>query len=111
MVIVMENEFVFVVTTAGSEEEADNIAEKLVKEDLAACVQVSGPVKSTYEWKGELHNDEEWFCFIKSSNELFEELEETIKDIHSYENPEIIALPIEKGSEDYLNWLRDNLRK
>ncbi len=98
------------ITTAGSEEEADMIAEELVKEDLAACVQIYGPIKSTYEWKGELEKDEEWMCLIKSGAGVFEEVEESIKNIHSYETPEIVALPIEDGSRDYLNWLQNKLK-
>ena len=69
---------------------------------LSGCIQIIGPIISTYWWKGNIETSEEWILFIKSKKNLYEELEKAIKEIHPYETPEIIALPIVAGSKDYL---------
>lgn len=102
----MTEEYIQVITTTEKREEAERIAEVLVEKRLAGCVQVIGPVSSTYWWEGQVERGKEWLCFIKSRKELFKELEETIKQVHPYETPEIIALPITAGSQDYLEWLK-----
>jgi periplasmic divalent cation tolerance protein len=81
------------------------MAGKLVEEKIAACVQVSGPITSIYEWKGKIENAEEWVCVIKTRKNLYQKVEEAIKAIHPYEVPEIIALPILEGNKDYLDWI------
>ncbi|MFW5945883.1 MAG: divalent-cation tolerance protein CutA [Candidatus Natronoplasma sp.] len=106
----MDQEFVMILTTIGSEHEAEKISKKLIEQNLSACVQVYGPIKSTYLWEGELVEDEEWMCFLKTRSDRFEDVEQKIKDIHSYENPEIIALPIIQGSEEYLGWVDEMVR-
>ena len=98
------DEFLQVFTTAGSEEEAEKLSAALVEKRLAGCVQVF-PIKSTYTWKGEVEKAEEWLCIIKTKAHLYNELELAIKSLHSYETPEIVAVPITKGSGDYLEWL------
>jgi len=95
-----------VTTTAPSKEEAGRIAKLLVERRLAACVQVAGPVESHYRWKGNLERSTEWLCLIKTRRSNYAAVEAAIRASHPYEVPEIIACPIEAGSEPYLAWLR-----
>ena len=76
---------------------------------LAGCIQIIGPIISTYWWKNNIETAKEWLCLIKSKKNLFEKLEKSIKEIHPYETPEIIALPIVAGSKEYLKWLDNAL--
>jgi periplasmic divalent cation tolerance protein len=76
---------------------------------LAACVQITGPITSIYRWKGKVENVQEWLCMIKTREELFDKVETAIKKLHSYETPEIVAVPIVKGSKEYLTWIDDEL--
>ncbi len=99
-----------VFTTTGTREDAQRIAQSLVDQRLAACVQIMGPIESTYRWKGLIEKSFEWFCFIKSSEDIFSELEAAIRKIHPYEVPEIIAVPISAGSGDYMGWLKGELK-
>lgn len=92
-------------TTTGSSEEAQRIADHLVAERLAACVQVLGPIRSTYRWRGSIETSEEFICFIKTRAELAAPVEHAIKSLHSYEDPEILTMPILGGSADYLAWV------
>ncbi|MGA2417780.1 MAG: divalent-cation tolerance protein CutA [Candidatus Staskawiczbacteria bacterium] len=101
--------YVQIFTTTASKKEAEKIADVLVKKGLAACVQIAGPVQSIYKWKGKIQKEKEWLCIIKSISNKFEEIEEKIKSLHSYKLPEIIALPIEKGSAEYLEWIYENI--
>jgi periplasmic divalent cation tolerance protein len=93
-----------ILVTAPSQQEAEMIAETLLQERLAACVTVL-PVQSIYRWQGTIHNDQEWQLLIKSDLDRFADLEIKIRQIHPYEVPEIIALPIVAGSQPYLNWI------
>jgi len=93
--------------TSGSKAEALNIASALIDSHLAACVQVSGPVTSVYRWKGQVETDEEWLCFAKTVDAKYQDAQSTILKLHSYDNPEIIAVPIVEGSPEYLKWLRE----
>jgi periplasmic divalent cation tolerance protein len=97
--------YIQVMTTTGSKEEAETIGRALVTKRLAACVQISGPITSVYWWQDEVETAEEWHCFIKSKQDHYVELEAAIKQIHPYETPEIIATPITLGSRDYLRWI------
>jgi periplasmic divalent cation tolerance protein len=99
------SKYIQVITTTDSREAAKKIAETLVKEKLAACVQVSGPISSTYEWQGKIENAEEWVCVIKTRESFYGKVEEAIKTVHTYEVPEIIALPITAGNPAYLAWI------
>ena len=74
-------------------------------------MQIVGPITSTYWWKGSIETAEEWLCLIKTSQNLYADLEKAIKEMHPYETPEIIAIPILTGSSDYLQWLDNELRK
>ncbi|MGY6528715.1 MAG: divalent-cation tolerance protein CutA [Cyanobacterium sp.] len=97
-----------VLVSASSEEEAHQIASTLIESDLAACVTFS-PVTAVYHWEDKLNCDEEWQLVIKTDLTKFDELVKVIQEIHSYEIPEIIALPIVKGSSRYLNWMMEEL--
>ena len=104
------DEYIQVVTTTEKKEDAERIAKALVEKRLAGCVQIVGPIVSTYWWKENIAKAEEWLCLVKSRKDLYEELETSIKEIHPYETPEIIALPIIAGSKDYLKWLSNELK-
>ncbi|MGN6664524.1 MAG: divalent-cation tolerance protein CutA [Solirubrobacterales bacterium] len=98
-----------VLTTAGSEEEAGRIASLLVERRLAACVQVAGPVTSRYRWQGEVEEEREWQCMAKTTRAAYAAVEAAIRELHSYEEPEIIATPILAGSPGYLAWIDENV--
>jgi len=102
--------YIQVMTAVNREEEAAHIAQQLVDQGLAACVQVAGPVKSTYRWKGAIETTEEWQCFIKTEQRHWNSLVELIKEIHPYELPEIISMPIQNGSREYLDWLGEQVK-
>lgn len=95
-----------VMTTVGSEEEAHRIAEHLLKAKLAACVSIF-PVTSRYVWKGALQKEPEFQLLLKTTHGRFEELVESLKQVHSYEVPEILQVSVLGGSEDYLKWVRE----
>jgi periplasmic divalent cation tolerance protein len=96
-------------TTAGSEEEAGRIASLLVERRLAACVQVVGPIASRYRWQGKVEEKREWQCLAKTTSEAYERVEATIREAHSYDEPEILATPIVAGSAGYLAWIDENI--
>ena len=98
-----------VLMTAGSHEEADRIATALVGECLAACVNIIPGVTSIYRWEGEIQRDQEWLLVAKSQSELLEALVARIQSLHSYDVPEILALPVAGGSEAYLRWVDDSV--
>ncbi len=102
-------EYLQVLTTTGSEEEAERIAAALVERRLAACVQVVGPISSHYRWQGKAEHAEEWLCLAKTEADRYPELEAAIGELHSYEKPEIVATPIVAGSPGYLAWLSESL--
>ncbi len=104
-------EFIQVTTAIDSKEGAQKIAEALVTERLAACVHVSGPITSTYWWQGKMEVAEEWVCAAKTRRDLYGDVENMLKRLHPYEEPEIIATPIVAGSPGYLNWIGDETRK
>ena len=93
--------------TAPGEEEAANIAKALVSERLAACVNIIGGMRSIYRWKGKLEDEREALMIVKTREELFDAVNKSVKRHHSYSVPEVIAVPIVKGSEDYLKWLHE----
>jgi periplasmic divalent cation tolerance protein len=97
------------VTTA-NKEEAEKIAQCLLNEKLVACINIFGPVSSLFWWRGKIERAEEYILLMKSHLKLFEKLAERIKALHSYEVPEIIALPIVRGYKAYMEWLDINLR-
>jgi periplasmic divalent cation tolerance protein len=99
-----------VLTTAPSQEEAARIARALVEERLAACVQVLGPVASTYRWQGAIETSQEWLCIAKTAKGLYPEVEQAVRRVHSYQVPEILAVPVTAGSADYLAWLAGEVK-
>ncbi len=98
---------IVVLTTTPNIEEAESLAQKIIEAKLAACVQILPQMKSFYFWEGEIQKDTEHLLLIKTLTERFVELEKFIKENHSYEVPEIIALSAERVSQSYLNWTRD----
>ena len=99
------SERLVVLMTAGSQEEADRIAHTLVAELLAACVNVIPGITSVYRWQGEVHRDQEWILVAKSRKEVLNDLVRRVQALHSYDMPEIIALPLVGGSQPYLRWI------
>jgi len=100
---------IVVLSTCGSEEEAERLARQLVEQRLAACVSIAPRVRSVYRWQGAVESAEEWLLLIKSSRPLFEKLREAIGASHSYEVPELLALPVVEGAAPYLDWINSNL--
>ena len=101
----LQNAYVIVMVTTASKQEAEKIAQRLLKERLIACANIIGPVSSLFHWAGKTEKAEEFLIFMKSRKDLFEKLEEIVKALHSYEVPEILVLPIVGGSKEYLAWL------
>ena len=99
---------IVVLMTAADEAEAGRIAEMLVAKRLAACVQILPGMQSIYVWQGEVQREREVLLLAKATRANFEELEREVRAIHSYETPEIIALPVVAGSEPYLKWLESS---
>ncbi len=106
----MSSPFIVVMTTTSTKENANQIAQTLLSKKLAGCIQIIGPITSHYYWQDELCQDEEWICLIKSSQDNYQTIESTMQDIHPYEVPEIISLPIVEGSKGYLSWLHQQLK-
>jgi uncharacterized protein involved in tolerance to divalent cations/8-oxo-dGTP pyrophosphatase MutT (NUDIX family) len=101
--------FIVVYVTAGSAEEAEQLAQTLVGEKLAACVNRIKSVRSVYRWQGQIEQSDEELLIIKTRKELFSALEKRVREVHSYSVPEVIALPIIAGSAGYLSWLRNQV--
>ncbi len=101
--------YCMILTTTGRQEEAHSLAAMLVRANLAACVQITS-ISSTYSWQGELHQDSEWLLLIKTRVDLYEDVAETLGTHHSYDTPEIIQVPITRGSQAYLAWMDGNTK-
>ena len=99
------SEYIQVVTTVERREDVERIARELVQRRLAACVQVVGPIASTYRWRDKIETAQEWQCWAKSRGNLYDEIERSIRELHPYELPEILAVPVLAGGADYLAWL------
>lgn len=106
----MIGKYIQVLTTFGRKLDAEKSAKVLIEKRLAGCIQIIGPVSSTYWWKNKIENEEEWLCIIKSKRSLYNELEKAIKEIHPYETPEIIAIPVIEGSKEYLDWIANEIK-
>ncbi|MDP1852957.1 MAG: divalent-cation tolerance protein CutA [Candidatus Omnitrophota bacterium] len=98
--------FIVVLVTARDKTEAELIARHLVERKLCACVNIVAPVNSLFRWDNKLDSSEEAMLIIKTRKALFKKLEEAVKSVHSYEVPEIIALPVVLGSKKYLDWVK-----
>ncbi|MGD9075845.1 MAG: divalent-cation tolerance protein CutA [Desulfobacteraceae bacterium] len=103
-------EYIQIFTTTEKKDDAEVISREIVEKRLAACAQVVGPIMSTYWWNEEIERTEEWLCIMKSRRDLYNELENAVKSIHPYEEPEIVALPIVSGSQSYLKWLDQEVK-
>lgn len=97
--------YIVVLITASSIDEARKIGASLVDERVAACANIISSIQSIFRWKGDLCDESEALIIVKTRLDLFEKLQAKVKELHSYEVPEIIALPIIKGNEDYLKWV------
>jgi periplasmic divalent cation tolerance protein len=104
----MSGELIVLVTVA-SRADGERIAESLVGEQHAACVNIVGPIRSVYRWQGEVCRDDEHLLLIKTTDTGYAALEARVKELHTYDVPEVIALPIDRGSSAYLEWLRGNV--
>jgi periplasmic divalent cation tolerance protein len=100
------NECCQVTTTLPDQAVAERLAAQLIESRLAACAQVVGPVSTTYRWLGRVERAHEWLCVLKTTVELLPTLEQRIRELHPYELPEIVAMPIIGGDERYLDWIR-----
>lgn len=100
-----------VFSTAGSEDEARKIARHLVERQLAACINIVPQIESIYRWQGKVESSREWLLLIKTSTERFAEVRDAIRELHSYDLPECIAIKIEDGSAEYLKWITDSVGK
>ena len=100
---------IVVFSTAASADEAEKIARALVNERLAACVNVIPSVRSFYRWQGKIEDSAEFLLVIKSSRELFDALRVSLEKLHSYEVPEVVAMPVVDGARNYLNWMDGEL--
>ena len=101
---------IVVLTTCAVESDAERMARALVDGRLAACVNVVPGVRSFYHWKGETQSSQEFLLIVKTSRDLFGALRAEMEKLHPYELPELLALPVVAGSENYLGWLHSNLR-
>src|SRR5262249_47587781 len=99
-----------VLTPLEKQEDGERLATLLVKCELAACVQILPPMVLIYRWRGAVERANEVLLLIKTTREAYPRLETTIKENHPYQTPEIVALPVEAGSDDYLNWLAASVK-
>jgi|SRR4026208_135280 periplasmic divalent cation tolerance protein len=102
-------DFVIILSTAGTLEEAEKIAQELVQKRMVACVNIVPAIRSVYRWKEEIQKDNEVLMVMKTARDQFEIVEKTIRSLHSYEVPEVISFPLENGSKGYLQWLESSL--
>lgn len=100
---------IVVLSTCDSEEKAAEIAKALVEARLAACVNILPGARSVYRWQNQVEEAREWLLIVKSRRDLFPELRSRLAEVHTYEVPEVVALPIVDGSESYLAWLDESL--
>ncbi|MEO8604882.1 MAG: divalent-cation tolerance protein CutA [bacterium] len=99
-------EALVVLVTVASRQAGEALAEVLVGEALAACVNIIGPIRSIYRWQGAVCRDDEHLLLIKTTSARYAELEARVRELHTYDNPEIIALPVAHGAAAYLEWIK-----
>jgi periplasmic divalent cation tolerance protein len=105
----LQNNYIIVLVTTSSKQEAEKIAQHLLDERLIACANIISPVSSLFQWSGKTERAKEHLILMKSRKNLFKKISETVKALHSYLVPEILALPIIEGSKTYLDWLESCL--
>lgn len=105
----MSSQTLLVLTTCGSPEDADRLAQLLVEQRLAACVNAVGNVTSTYRWQGQVQKDQEILLVIKTTQSRYAALEQAIRTHSRYELPEVVAIAVQAGSSPYLSWLRESV--
>jgi periplasmic divalent cation tolerance protein len=101
---------IVVLSTCASAEEAERLARRVIDDRLAACVNVLSPVRSFYRWQGKIEDSAEWLLIIKSTRDKFDALRAALESAHTYELPEIIAIPVVDGSPNYLSWIERELQ-
>jgi periplasmic divalent cation tolerance protein len=101
--------FVIVLTTLGADADAQELARTLVDQRLAACVNILSDVTSIYRWKDAVEQDEEQLLVIKTTADLVEALQTRLRELHPYELPEFLVVPVKGGSDGYLAWLRESV--
>ena len=106
----MDNDVMLVMSTASSEKEAITIAQALVDQELAACVNIIPAIRSIYRWKGKIWNEVENMIFIKTTSAQLEEIKKILKDLHSYELPEVLAVKVDDGEKNVLNWIGSSVK-
>jgi len=99
-----------VMTTVDNETGAHRIAEHAIRERLAACAQVLGPIRSRFHWQGDVADEEEWLVILKSPRSIYAELERALMEVHPYDVPQILAFPVVAGHTPYLSWLVEETR-
>jgi periplasmic divalent cation tolerance protein len=98
-------EKIVVLSNCGSEEEARRVARALVEARVAACVNIVPGIQSVYHWQGAIQEDPEWMLVIKSTRPMFDSLAAELRKIHSYQVPEVLAIPVIAGDQNYLDWM------
>lgn len=111
MTTMPQGDLILVQTSFARQNQAREMARKLVEQGLAACAQVTGPVLSTYEWKGKLQYEKEYVLNVKTTSSRYSELAGFIDRNHPYELPEIVATPVARTSGAYLDWVKQQCRK
>jgi periplasmic divalent cation tolerance protein len=102
---------IVVFLTAGTEEQANLLAEELVRRRLAGCVNIVPGIRSVYRWQGRVCRDSEWMLLVKTMDSEYEALEAAVRELHGYELPEILALTVHRGEKNYLRWIEESLDK
>ena len=104
-----KKQHIIALNTCPDEQTAGTIANKLVEQGLAACVNIVPAIKSVYQWQGKIEQDNEILLIIKTRRDVFSRLEDLVRELHPYELPEIVAVPIDTGLKEYLNWMDESL--
>lgn len=107
----METDYIIVLITTASKQEAEAIAQNLLELKLIACANIVGPISSHFHWEGKIEKAEEFLVLMKSREDLFEQIAAAVGKLHSYEVPEVLALPVVAGARAYLDWLEGFLCK
>jgi periplasmic divalent cation tolerance protein len=109
--LVLVDDCIQVFMTVPAEQDGRRLAQALVEEKLAACFQILGPMQSTFYWQGKVETAAEYLCLIKTTSDAFDRLKDRVKALHPYDVPELIAVPITAGSEEYVAWLKSSVSR